>query len=246
MESFLPVKDEEDYYDEAATWDQDASTNCRKKIKYSLFAGGVGLFFGGMTMLILIAISPYINKVVPVIIEVDKKTGQVEVREHLISHNISEDEAISKYFITKYLNAREQFDWHDVKKNYALIAIMSTKKVFSAFYIDFDKSNPNSPLNKYTENDSVEITIKDIKFLNHNERCDNCDITAYVQLKKTFNKIQSRAHSYQAVTLSFKYHKTPDKQNEQIVNPLGFQVTAYRNDDVIGELIIDDIKQSKE
>ncbi len=157
-----------------------------------------------------------------VIIEVDKSTGYMEVKQDLRTTSLTGDEIVTKYNIAKYLQSREGYLNQTAQEDYERTILMSDMDALSEFKELWARSNPNNPSLVYKDKTQVDITIKSIVLLNKN--------TATIRFeRKERTRTKLKTTHWQA-TLGFKYVNTPTKFSHRMENPLGFKVTSYRID----------------
>lgn len=175
-----------------------------------------------LTVLAIVLLTP-LKTVEPYVIKVEETTGIVEVLKPLSDGAITQDEAVTKYFIGGYMNCREQYTRFEANLCYEKVRAFSNSEVFREYHAWFAPNNPQSPINVYKASGSVDIVIKSIAFLN--------DTTANIRYRKIEKDVTgTQKVSHWITTLTFKYVKTPATEQERLVNPLGFIVTSYRND----------------
>jgi len=68
----------------------------------------------------------------------------------------------------------------------------------------------------------MDIKIRNISFVDAD--------TVTIPIKRTVIRPGQKHDSYDVITLSFKYTQDPLSEEDRNINPLGFQVTAYRVD----------------
>lgn len=219
-------EEEENYYGEAKEWNEEKYLSAKKRASVWMWAFfmvvGVALLEG----LALAGITP-LKTAVPYIVKVDQSTGIIEILEPLKESTVPQDEALLKYWIVKYLMAREQYDIQSFKDDAYIVSKMSSPKIFNQYSVEYAPSQEDSPYNKYADKATVTINVRDITFLDKD--------TAVVHVKRTVNMYQEKRESYWIITLSFKFQLTPESESDRFINPLGFQVTNFRKDQEIVE-----------
>ena len=100
---------------------------------------------------------------------------------------------------------------------------MSSTQESQKYYNFFNPKNPQSPLNVYGQYAKVKVKIKGVSFIN-----DNVALVRYTKdIERGSDKPQT---THWAATVTFRYTKAPMGDKDRGINPLGFQVTDYRND----------------
>jgi type IV secretion system protein VirB8 len=83
-------------------------------------------------------------------------------------------------------------------------------------------TNPASPLNRYQTHTLRTVRVKSVSFLNRR--------TAQVRFTSTETMRTSKREDTWVAIVSFHFVNLPETEEERFINPLGFQVTAYRLD----------------
>ncbi|WP_435106636.1 virB8 family protein [Arhodomonas sp. AD133] len=171
------------YYEESRLWDDEVYQKAKLRERRGWLIGGGGLVLAVLQAIALVGLTP-LKTAEPYVIRVDKSTGIVEVIQAMEDGGtITEDEAVTKYFIGQYMQAREQYDSQDFARSFRRVEAFSSGKAERAYYAEMDESNPKSPVNVYGRKAQVTITIKSISFLNQNTA-----IVRWIRTKKTRNR----------------------------------------------------------
>lgn len=137
--------------------------------------------------------------------------------------SITFDESLQKYFLAKYVIARETYDTADLANNYHAVALMSDPDIAREFKQAIASSNPHSPIAVYGHRTKRTIRIKSISFLN--------DHMAQVRITALEKSGSGSAVESQWISLvGFRFGKAAGLDSERFINPLGFFVTHYRID----------------
>lgn len=160
------------------------------------------------------------QKIEPFIIEVEEKTGITTVVRPFLQEQFSYDEALKRYFLTKYINSRETYSYHGYKNSYyKVVRLLSSPAVYSNFRRLININTDGSPL-RLADKGTREISIKSIAFLK--------PLTAQVRFKRYDlygSTIKNEQHLM--ATIAFEYKDMNLTSDERAVNPLGFQVIEY-------------------
>ena len=137
--------------------------------------------------------------------------------------SVTYNEAVRKYFLARYVIARETYDPMDLADNYRAVGLMSQAAEDRLFRQGIASSNPLSPLVVFGRETRRLIRIKSIAFLN--------DHTAQLRFTATVQRSSSNPNlSDWIATVAFKFGPVPALEADRLVNPLGFSVTHYRID----------------
>lgn len=214
------------YFKDANDWEQDRSANLIKSARRGWIAAGIATTIAICAVFAVAALAP-LKTVVPYVIRVDNTTGIVDVASGLdVSTDVDYEEAIDKYFLSKYILHREGYLFQTLKHDRDVVGLMSSERVGQQYteYTDYRK-NPQAPVAIYGETAEVKVKIQNISFLGKD--------VAQVRYTKTVTRAGKRtAPSHWAATITFRYSNANMKPEDRLISPLGFQATQYRNDPV--------------
>lgn len=161
----------------------------------------------------------------PFVIEVEEKTGVTNVIRPFLKEKIAADQAIREYFIVKYMNARETYNFHDFEYQYfTVVRALSDSKVFFRFKNDVNAESRYSPI-RYGDKLSRTIQIKFITFLPKSAEARG--FVAQVHFVQT-DKGGSNETRHRVATVNFDFFDKEMKKQDRYINPLGFQVIDYQ------------------
>ncbi len=184
----------------------------------------------GIVVAVLIVVQVTTSKTIePFVIEIEEKTGITNVIRPLLKEKFAYDEALRKYFIMKYMNARETYSNNSFKYNYYTVArLLSTSKVNASFRRSVNVNNPGSPL-RLGQNGTKSIKIKSTSLLTTAKR--GAGFTVQIRFASTTTNSDNKSTTrHKIATMSFNYFDLVLTEKERNINPLGFQVTSYRVD----------------
>lgn len=197
----------------------------RVKFQNKLFlgiAGAATVAAVGMSIA-LAGITP-LKTVEPFIVRVDNNTGLTDVVATRKNQTIENEEVINKYWLAQYVRYRESYDWQTIQSTYDATRLLSSEDEKARFAAIYEK--PNAPDKFFGANYRVKVKIRNISFVGD---------TAQVRFTKTLAPTVPQNSGVTTVenliaTIAFDYKNTPDKEENFLVNPLGFQVLSYRTD----------------
>lgn len=227
---------EKEYFEEARSWDQDKTERIKRSEKRAWRITAAVAFIAVLEAGALASLAP-LKTVEPFVIRVDNNTGVIDVVSTLtetageVEQNAQE--ALDKYFLGQYIRHREGYQWETRDYDRHLVGLLSGSSVQQdyAAYTD-PRRNPRSPVNVYGQNTEVETSIKAISFINPGERVDGeRRVTALVRYTKEVKRSGERPSlTHWAATITFTYRNSAMSIQDRQLNPLGFQVISYRND----------------
>ena len=158
-----------------------------------------------------------------VVLEVDKTTGYVEASRPLQKGgDLSQNEAVTRANIVRFIRARETYDPKGLRDNFDLASLYSTGKAANDLAGVYAGSNPNNPMKLYGAETVISVQVKSIIFLNEK--------TAAVRFSTTRTGNQGTVVEHWVANVRFRYTSEPMRNDWRFDNPLGFQVTEYRRD----------------
>ena len=168
----------------------------------------------------------------PFVIEIEKKTGITNVVRPLLKDKILQDEAITHYFIMKYINAREGYNPASFDHNYSnVVRLLSSSSVYSEYRKFISSENPRNPT-KLGKSNIRTIKIKSTSFLKTTDEIKGKTI----QVRFTTTDQNSRSNStvkHLIATINFDIGDLKLTSVDREINPLNFQVIGYTVDDEI-------------
>lgn len=167
-----------------------------------------------------------LHRIEPFVVRVDKATGNVEAVSRLNQASRTENEAVDKYMVAKYVRAREEFSRELAPVFYKTVALMSAGPVAQAYHEWFKPSNPQSPLKVYAGGGTVNVRIMNVSFVS--------DHIASVRYEKTVRANNVATRSIWQAMVTYRYSNAPMSEDDRLVNPVGFEVTDFRTDPEVG------------
>ncbi len=164
----------------------------------------------------------------PFVIQIDNSTGAATIVNPISSEILSGNEALSRYFIKKYLIARETYNPVDFDTEARrTIRLLSSSSVYYN-YLGYIQNKDIDPVLMYGQNNTTFLIIKSWSKLqenlkeNKNKYIVRFSVNETAGNKKVFNRI---------AVVSFAYIPMELTDTERDINPVGFQINDYRVDD---------------
>ena len=212
-----------------AEWYHDLYQSVTVSRNRWFLVGVLALGLATIEALALVFVTP-LKSVEPYVLQVDNKSGLTSVLQPLKNEGektLTEDEALSKSFLVKYILARETYDPQDLNRNYDLVRLMSVSNEVRKFDESLESSNPQSPLEKYKTHTTRIVCISSVSFLDQKKK------TAQVRFSTTETHQNQSKQEFWVAILTFRYVNAPMEENDRLQNPLGFQIVSYRVDQEI-------------
>ena len=213
--------DLKDYFDNARRWEQDLLLTAQRSKRLAWFVATAACVLATAAVGAVAALAP-LKTVEPFVIRVDNATGIVETVSALGSSPRTYDEAVTKYFLGRYVRAREGFSQAEAASNFQTVALLSSQPEQARFAALYRGSNPESPQVLHGRFGVAEIRIKAISLL--------ADNLASVRFLKESRKGDETKVTHWIATLTFAYVNAPVSSTDRLINPLGFLVSEYRAD----------------
>lgn len=164
-----------------------------------------------------------LKEVVPYTVLVDRQTGYVETARGVRLGDLDDEQAVIHSMLAQYVLARETFDPADFAERYARTALWSLGPARTDYVEQYQVGSSGSILADLSPGSVIRISIAAINLLSQD--------TAEVRFNATLNASGREASvtMWRAV-VSYQFTGAPMKMEDRLLNPLGFQVTAYRKD----------------
>lgn len=190
-------------------------------------AWGVAFTFAGCFALSVIGIVMLLplKETLPYVVRVDNATGAVDLVTSIRGQNVEFDEVQDRYWITRYIRAREGYDWSLIANDYLATQEFSSEIVFKPYERLY--SSPNSPEKVHGAEENVRVNIVSVT-LNKEHQTATVRFNKAVVVRKTGSILRS---SNWIATLRYSYDPKTLKTTEmRDINPFGFVVEQYQAD----------------
>lgn len=217
-------QNEKQIFDAVKVFETDVIESKQKRIgfltKINIFQGVTIVLLAGA----LIGLTP-LKTVEPFLLRVDNTTGYVDkVNPYEVKGN-TVNEAVQRYFLARFIENREGYEWFTVQDMYNFVEATSNKAVFDA-YKNYMISN-QSPVKVLSNRMKMLVKVNGITFLD--------DSTAQIRFTKLITEPDGKAAvgyipTKWIATLKFDFSKKITTEQERLLNPLGLNVISYRVD----------------
>jgi type IV secretion system protein VirB8 len=169
-----------------------------------------------------VALAP-LKRVEAFVLRVDNATGAVDLVTTLRDGQASYGEVVDRYFLNKYVLARESYDYETLQTAYDTTALMSSDELqreYSALFVG-PKARDKVLANR------VRIVVKVRSIAPGTTR--NTAVVRFATRAARADGTSEAEESLVAI-IGFRYVGGAMHEQDRLVNPLGFQVTGYRVD----------------
>ena len=171
----------------------------------------------------LILLTP-LKTVEPYTLLVDRTTGYVQALKPLDPAKIAPDTALTQSFLVQYVIAREGFDVTTVNANYRKVALFSADRARTSYLSQMQVSNAASPLVALPRGTVIDTRVKSVSPVGKDVALVRFDTV------RTDPSGQAQPPQPWIAMIRYRWSGEPMTLADRFVNPLGFQVTAYRRD----------------
>lgn len=165
-----------------------------------------------------------LKEAVPFVVRVDNTTGVPDIVTAMRDVEITQEDALNKYWLATYIRARESYNWFTLQKDYNTVGLLSAKAVGADYASLFEGDDALDQ--RYGK--KVDASIKIISII------PTTPTTATIRFIKTIKRNGDKGPGTSTkwlASISFTYHtKLAMKDSERLVNPFGFKVLSYRVD----------------
>lgn len=159
---------------------------------------------------------------VPYLYTFDKATGEVTKLGELEPNKLNASWEMSRFFLTKYIIARESYDFYNIDIPYQTAWAMSNDEIRRQYEQEVDSQVDTSPYKIYGKNKYIIIEVLSISKLNN--------YAASIRFRKVLH--DREAGTKQAIEkeaiIKWKYEPPETTQKMLDRNPLGFKVNYYQ------------------
>jgi type IV secretion system protein VirB8 len=175
-----------------------------------------------------------LKSVEPYLLQIDDKSGIVQAVEPTQRNLYAASELVDRYFVSRYIFARESYNFSILRTNYEIVRVMTLPELFYAFRKAVDPANENSLASIFKTTGQRDVKFISISYIN-NPPLPNGEVEktpAKIMQARIIvsDKVPNAADSETryVVTITFEYAKLDLNQEEMLINPLGFRVLNYQ------------------
>ncbi|EDC7434619.1 type IV secretion system protein [Escherichia coli] len=195
------------------------------------FGGISGMAVGVLSLLALNGALPLKSTVVEAYL-INGVTGVAERLTSVKKENLSENEALAKYFITQYVKRREGYNYFSLQHDYDYVLLYSAENVATDYNALINSNqSPKVIYNKAEKTASVQDNPSVI--ISPSSRRDDKDMGAYIRFKLTIRNVATGQDDYEYWNVRLTYRIEPQVEmasGDRNNNPLKFVVTSYVRD----------------
>lgn len=174
-----------------------------------------------------------LKTVEPYLLKIDEKSGIVQKVEPITRNQYAANDAVDRYFVSKYIMSRESYNPSIVRYNNNVVRVMSAPDVFYIYRGLVDPANDESPAAKLRNFGVRDVRFKSVNYIQNPPLRGNEERTPTKIMQARFTTTDRMPNNPDAVvhwvaTVSFEYAALKLNEEEQLINPIGFTVTTYQ------------------
>jgi len=186
----------------------------------------------------IFAIMP-LKEIQPYVIRVDNTTGYTDIITSVKHKNLTDIDAMDKYFISQYLMNREGYHYDTSKLEYRNTMLMTAPNIKDAYTPKF---GPNGVVAQLGTGFEQNVKILSLQLLRQKggDRIANVRFEVTTQQPGSQEVEGEEPAGTQTVRytayITYKYQPGLEmSESQRLVNPLGFMVTSYRLDKEVAQ-----------
>jgi type IV secretion system protein VirB8 len=215
------------YFKEAASWDADRAAQARRTLRVAWSVAGAGWVCAIVVATALMLLMP-LKRVDPFVIRVDNTSGLVDVVPVFVGQ-ADMPEAVTRYFLDHYVSVCERFTHATAESDYEECGAFHTPQRNQAWYAQWNRSNPASPLNVYKDGATVRAQVTSVSFFTRASGIADLAQVRYIKAKRTADGAEEQK-SYWIATIQYAYAEPSKDPKTRRWNPLGFRVIDFRSE----------------
>ncbi len=219
--------------EESQSWYQDKYQHVLTQRNILALISLVALGVAALAVLNIARLAP-LKSVEPYLLQIDQKTGFAQKVNPITREQYAANEAVDRYFTSAYLRARESYNPSILLTNYNIVRLMSTTDVFGGYRKQVDASIEGSVAKRLGNFGRRDIKIRSIVYITNpaahfkkTEASKDKIIQARITTTDAMPN-QPDTEEQWIVTVTFEYANLAINEQEQLLNPLGYQVTSYQ------------------
>lgn len=207
----------------AASWATSVTEDLERSNRRAWIVAIIAAMVALLEAVALVFLLP-LKTVEPYTLLVDRQTGNVEALAPLNSQVVSADAALTRSFLVQYVIARESFALPSLQDDYRKVSLWSDGKVREAYQRSMNAANPASPLSALPKGAAIRTEVKSVSNLAEGRALVRFQTTRVDQ------GAAPQPPEHWAAIVNYSFSKAEMSEADRYVNPLGFQVAAYRRD----------------
>jgi type IV secretion system protein VirB8 len=216
---------QEAYFEEAASWDADRAALAARSERRAWWVAAAGWLSAILLTLALMLLMP-LKRVEPFVIRVDNTTGLVDVVP-VYAGNAQMPEVVTRYFLDHYVTVCERFNFATAESDYEECGAFHSAQRNQAWYAAWTKTNPNSPLNLYTDGTTIRAQVTSISFFTRADGITDLAQVRYFKGKRQAGSAEE-IRTYWIASVRYTFAAPSTEPQVRRWDPLGFKIVEFR------------------
>lgn len=221
------VKQADQLFQAGISWEADKEMQRERSERRAWIVAGAAMLIALTAVVGMATLAP-LRRTVPYLFVADKVTGNVEYVGAVDDRTLTGyQELLDKYWAQRYVIARESYLYELLQFDYDSVIAMSDATTAAEFARLYDGPSARDKKN----GSRIKWTISVASIHLNSNRFGNVATIRYS--KVATNRDTGRADPIQYLIATFSYKYKPrmfGKEGDLLLNPLGYQVSAYRVD----------------
>jgi len=220
--------DLQSYFREARTWADDRHEMASRSQRLAWIIAAIATTVAALEAIALAGLAP-LKTVVPMTVLVDRQTGHVTTLDPSQPTRIEPDAALAKSMLAQYVSARESLDRATVANDYRKVLLWSGETARASYLAMMKPGNAGNPLARLPREVSLHATIKSVSLVANGQA-----LVRYDLVQRNESGGIALPSPYVSV-VRYRYRDRPLAEADRFINPLGFEVIAYRKDPEVAQ-----------
>jgi type IV secretion system protein VirB8 len=212
------------YFEESASWDADRLALAQRSARRAwMLAAALGILAAAACAAVAF-LSP-LKTVEPFVIRVDHTTGAVDVVPTYLG-GAPLDQTITRYLLMHYVATCERYIEATAEQDYTECGAFHTARRNQDWAAQWERNNPNSPLNRHRDGSAVQVEVHAISFFERGNGVADLAQVRYATVQRDSGGNET-AIAHWIATIQYMYGKPPTDPTVRRWNPLGFRILEF-------------------
>lgn len=207
------------YYQQAQSWAEQRDAGFARSARRAWVVAAIATGIAGLEAMAIIALAP-LKTVVPYTLLVDSHTGFTQALEGTHPQTLRPDAALTQAALAQYVVAREGYDVATIEEQYRKVALWSADGARRDYLAQMQPGNPQGPISLYGRTKALRVVVESVTPM----AAGRAMVRYYAQ------QSEGAGRDYWVAMIQYRYSGAPQRIEDRLINPLGFQVIAYRRD----------------
>jgi len=221
------TKEVNEYFAEASRWELDRSLQLRQSARRAWWVAIGAATLAAISGAAVATLTP-LKRVEPFIVRVDASTGVVDVVP-TYAGTADLPESVTRHLVTEYVVQRERYIPAIAEFDYEQIGAYHSAAMNQQWAAAWQRTNPESPLNRYADGSHVRAQVQAVSFLKQG-RGSSAVVQVRFLTATQRSAGASEALEHFVATLQVAYGPPSAEVRLRALNPLGFKVLEYRRE----------------